>query len=51
MISDVHPDTELIEENKSLRDAYEWTFHENMELKNQITQIQELPDNKEKSSL
>jgi FtsZ-binding cell division protein ZapB len=37
---DVHPDEELVEENRSLRDAIDGISYENIELKQQLGQVQ-----------
>ena len=47
--NDVHPDQELHQENKNLREAYEWTYHENIGLKNQMEQNQGNFDTKKES--
>lgn len=39
--NDVPPDAELLKENKNLKEAYEWTYHENQELKYKLEQTQE----------
>lgn len=39
--NDAHPDTELLKENKNLKEAHEWTYHENQELKNKLEQTKE----------